>query len=165
MCHSQKVSLPIRTLIMIHSMTPPMQKKTGRNRYVPRRRLPGTRLRKYFSVWLWRSILAKGTCYTWVNRSNSTCELVRGQNSVDLLFVLRVCCEGRTWRGALAEASGVKRMSGVSWCVRQSQWGDVLAARNSKGERTHHSQCCVQAASFKPRIKLNDYKMFDVTLK
>lgn len=52
MFYSQKVSFPILTLIMIHSMTPPMQKKMGRNLYVPSRRLPGTRLRKYFTFLL-----------------------------------------------------------------------------------------------------------------
>lgn len=55
--HLQNVSSPIRTFIMIHSMTPPMQKKIGRNLYIPKRRLPGTRLNKYLTFLLLWNIL------------------------------------------------------------------------------------------------------------
>lgn len=47
--HSQNVSLPMRTLIMNHSMAPPRTKKKGSRRYAPSRSRPGTNRSRRFS--------------------------------------------------------------------------------------------------------------------
>lgn len=75
--HLQKVSCPILTLIMIHSMTPPMQKKIGRNLYAPSRCFPGTILSKPFMVLLLWNISANKLVFLFLNTSTAAFSLER----------------------------------------------------------------------------------------